>query len=187
MIQLEEGMLLYHGSYCKVEIPDLSECKEQKDFGKGFYLTSSEEQARRFIVSALNKAKASNKIQQDQSYGFVSIFQYHEDTEMLKHYFKTANTNWVHCIAGHRKKGIFPEIVSSMQKYDIIGGKIADDATNFTLLTYLAGAYGPVGSVNADKICISLLKPERLKDQFCFRTTESLKSLTFIRSEQIDV
>ena len=37
----------------------------------------------------------------------------------------------------------------------------------------------------ADDICIGLLLPERLQDQFCFRTDEALRSLIFVESEQI--
>ena len=37
----------------------------------------------------------------------------------------------------------------------------------------------------ADDICIGLLLPERLQDQFCFRTEKGLKCLSFIESEQI--
>lgn len=40
MLELSDGMLLYHGSYCEVKTPDLAKCAAFKDFGKGFYLTS---------------------------------------------------------------------------------------------------------------------------------------------------
>ena len=43
MQQLEKGMILYHGSYCIVENPDLQKCAMYKDFGRGFYLTTSKE------------------------------------------------------------------------------------------------------------------------------------------------
>ena len=43
MIELIDGMYLYHGSYTAVEYIDLPKC-ERLDFGKGFYLTSSYEQ-----------------------------------------------------------------------------------------------------------------------------------------------
>ena len=46
MKQLEAGTILYHGSYCVVENPDLEKCAKYKDFGRGFYLTSSKEQAK---------------------------------------------------------------------------------------------------------------------------------------------
>ena len=45
MIGLEDGMLLYHGSYVSIPDIDLSRCMGGLDFGRGFYLTSSYEQA----------------------------------------------------------------------------------------------------------------------------------------------
>ena len=33
MNELENGMVLYHGSYCVVENPDLKKCATFKDFG----------------------------------------------------------------------------------------------------------------------------------------------------------
>lgn len=53
MKKLEDGIVLYHGSYCIVENPDLSKCAIYKDFGRGFYLTTSKEQADRMCISLL--------------------------------------------------------------------------------------------------------------------------------------
>ena len=77
------------------------------------------------------------------------------------------------------------KVIDELKNYDIIVGKIADDATNFTILAYMAGTYGDVGSKEADKLCISRLLPEKLEGQYCFRTTEALSCLTFVESEEI--
>lgn len=45
MIELQDGMLLYHGSYIGIPAIDLNRCFGGLDFGRGFYLTSSYEQA----------------------------------------------------------------------------------------------------------------------------------------------
>lgn len=185
MPELSEGMLLYHGSYCEVNHPDLTKCADFKDFGKGFYLTSSEEQARNFISASLKKARAQGMITKEQGYGVISTFRYHFIEGVSDFIYHDADADWLHCVVGHRKENSFPAIVEEMKKYDIIGGKIADDATNVTILTYLVGAYGTIGSKEADSLCISRLIPERLKDQFCFRTDKGLKCLSFERSEQV--
>ena len=41
-------MLLYHGSNVEVSNPQIIESDRRLDFGKGFYLTSSYEQAKRW-------------------------------------------------------------------------------------------------------------------------------------------
>lgn len=61
MRKLVDGMLLFHGSYCEISAPDLEKCAPYKDFGKGFYLTSSYEQAKNFINTSLKKAIACLK------------------------------------------------------------------------------------------------------------------------------
>jgi hypothetical protein len=39
-------MKLYHGTNCSIETIDLAKCRPYKDFGKGFYLTELEQQAK---------------------------------------------------------------------------------------------------------------------------------------------
>lgn len=184
-MELRDGMILYHGSYCEIKTPDLAKCADFKDFGKGFYLTSSKEQAESFIHTSLKKAKAQNVISKEQRHGVVSIFRYHHNESIYDFVFHDADADWLHCVVGHRKANTFPAVVEKLKKYDIIAGKIADDATNVTILTYLIGAYGTIGSKEADNFCIGRLIPERPKDQFCFRTDKSLKCLSFEGSEQI--
>lgn len=185
MLQLSDQMLLYHGSYCEVSDPDLSKCADLKDFGKGFYLTSSREQARGFINTSLKKARAQGLADDGQTYGAVSAFRYHEDREIAVHIFQDADAEWLHCVVGHRRTDAFPMIVEKMKRYDVIAGKIANDATNLAIAAYLVGAYGMIGSEEADRICIGRLIPERLKDQFCFKTAKSLRCLAFEGSERI--
>lgn len=40
MLTLTDGMLLYHGSFTQVPQIDLHKCRQGKDFGRGFYVTS---------------------------------------------------------------------------------------------------------------------------------------------------
>lgn len=57
MLELVDGMILYHGSYCEVKTPDLKKCASFKDFGRDFYLTSSKQQAKNFVNTSLKKQK----------------------------------------------------------------------------------------------------------------------------------
>ena len=49
MIELQDGILLYHGSYIGIPEIDLNRCFGGLDFGRGFYLTSSYEQAYNYV------------------------------------------------------------------------------------------------------------------------------------------
>ena len=73
-----------------------------------------------------------------------------------------------------------------MKDYDVIGGKVANDDTNVTIFAYIHGIYGTMGSEEADNFCISLLIPERLKDQFCFRSRKAIACLKYLRSERVE-
>ena len=176
---LTKGMKLYHGSYCRVEKPDLRRCREFKDFGKGFYLTSDLSQATRFARLSLKKAQENGMVTSGQREAYISCFTCQFDaTERIKIY-ENADAEWLHCIVGHRKENSFPKIVEQLCQFDIIGGKIANDATNATILAYMAGTFGEIGSPRADEICISLLLPDRLHDQYCFRSEFALENLSF--------
>lgn len=185
MKNLENGMVLYHGSYCVVEYPDLEKCAAFKDFGRGFYLTTSKEQAKSFAKISANKAKSRGIIPYDEKFAYISFFKVDNIDDLESFAFETADIDWLHCIVAHRKEGSFSEVRKSMQDYDVISGKIANDDTNATIIAYMGNVFGTMGSEQADKMCISLLLPERLKDQFCFRSDKAISKLEFLKSEKV--
>lgn len=68
MIRLADELILYHGSYCEVNEPDLTMCESRKDFGKGFYLTSSKNQAISFLKTSVIKAETAGVIASGQDW-----------------------------------------------------------------------------------------------------------------------
>ena len=120
---------LYHGSYIKVESPSLEMCMEGKDFGKGFYVTTDMPQAKRFVKTSVKKAK-KNGVSVDETKGYVSIYEIHPDNDLKLYEFKTADRDWLHCVAAHRKRGALKDEMNKWLDYDIIIGKIANDTTN---------------------------------------------------------
>ncbi len=123
MLEITSDMLLYHGSYCEVRKPMLARCAKHKDFGQGFYLTTSREQAERFARISTRRAISSGYVNKEQQYGVVSVFR-------------------------------------------------CGTLENLAVKIFLT----------ADDMCISLLLPERLKNQFCFRTEKALECLIFKES-----
>ena len=187
MLGHEDYFMLYHGSYCEVQRPELARCARYKDFGQGFYLTTSQEQAKKFSLISLRKAIANGIVDRKQEYGVVSIFRCNAiELQKLKVCkFKTADRDWLNCVVAHRKGKSFSSIIDQYSEYDVIVGKIANDATNATITAYMAGVYGPVGSERAIDFCIGMLLPERLKDQCCFRTNRALTCLECMGSLKI--
>ena len=185
MQELLNDMYLYHGSYCEVQIPDIRQCARYKDFGQGFYVTTSRKQAENFAKISVRRAIANGIVNADRRYGMISVFHFSFIEGLTIKMYPTADAEWLHCIVGHRKTKTFSDVVYQLKQFDVIGGKIANDNTNATITTYMAGGFGEVGTKSAEDICISLLLPERLQNQFCFGTDEAFKSLTFVESEQI--
>ena len=88
MLELKDGFVLYHGSYCEVKEPDLAKCAKRKDFGQGFYLTTSKEQAESFLRTSIAKAIATGTIEEGQKFGYIEkcygIFHCEGDEAVLE-------------------------------------------------------------------------------------------------------
>ena len=187
MIELQDGMLLYHGSYIDIPKIDLSRCFSGLDFGRGCYLTSSYEQAYNHVQLSVKKAMRIGSVSENfnPEDGQISVYRFHYDPNILAYCFQSATIEWLHFVAANRKKDLFPRLLEKYSTVDVIGGKIADDQTARTLQQYIGGVdFGIPGTPEADKITIAKLLPNRLQDQFCFRTQDAVNHLEFIRSER---
>ena len=66
-----------------------------------------------------------------------------------------------------------------------LGTLKGDLTTASTLTAYLAGAFGTAGDKEADDFCIRQLLPNKLKDQYCFKTESAIRCLKFVKGEKI--
>lgn len=184
-MRLTDGMTLYHGSYLPVEHIDLGRCSHGKDFGRGFYVTSDLEQAKRFIPNSIRKAKRERQVDGMQSFGYVSTFVFHGNPEDFHHYdFPEANDYWLKFVVSNRGRDFDAEEIHFIKEErlasaEIISGKVANDNTNMVIDIYLGGGYGPLNDPMSIATALRLLRPEYLKDQFCFLTQHAVDSLTF--------
>lgn len=184
---LKNEIILYHGSYEKIEKIDLSKCQQGKDFGAGFYLTTDYIQAKKFIRTSIAKAVKNKIIPESTNAGFASSFKFSEIADLKIFEFEKADKNWLHFVAGNRRKRIFEDELKQYDSYDIISGKIANDATNRVITAYLNGVYGQIGSPFADRTAIELLLQNTLTNQVCFRTEKSISCLSFLQAEEISL
>lgn len=169
---------VYHGSYMEVRTPDLNRCKEGKDFGRGFYITTDRQQAIKFSKLIADRYNTS--------FGVLNEYLL-TDIDNLKYYsFESTNLSWLNCVVGNRRKQ-YRQLAEKWDDFDILSGKVANDDTSTVINAYLLGIYGKIGSDAAGNTAILNLEPENLKNQLCFRTEESLKKLQFIKSEKISL
>lgn len=181
--ELKDGTMLFHGSYIEIPIIDLEKCEKGKDFGRGFYLTTSYEQAKSFLNQSIKRAKIKKLIPQNWKKGTISCYRFTYINNLKIKYFLNANKDWLHFVVANRKNNLFQELLKQYSDFDIIGGKIANDLTARTIQLYIGQGYGEPGSETADRIVIEQLLPNRLNDQFCFLTLNSLKCLEFIKGD----
>lgn len=182
---LKDGITLYHGSFTQVKNIDLEQCRQGKDFGRGFYLTSDLNQAKSFAKSTVYKKIRKNELDSNTKFAYVSTFIFHLNKNLKIFEFENADSSWLHCVSAHRMQGIFSDEIKKYKDFDIISGKVANDKTNPTITLYLSGAYGNLESEQADKIAISFLMPQVLTDQICFRTKNAILSLEWISSIEV--
>lgn len=156
-------MILYHGSYLEVSMPDLLHSRLNVDFGRGFYTTPIREQA----VKWCKKMKMEGKI------GVVSIYEFDEIAfEKLKIMrFESYSEDWLNFVVNCR-------LSKDNSDYDIVMGGVANDKVFNTVELFFDGLI-------EKQEAIKRLRYEKPNLQICFRSPESLEYLHFERSEKI--
>lgn len=156
-------MILYHGSYTKVEAPDLKHSRKNVDFGVGFYVTSIYEQA----------LKWSLKFKQREKDSFISSFLFDEDNlnklNVLK--FDDYSENWLDFILNCRN-GL------DTSNYDLVIGGVANDKVFNTVELFFDGLIDKAEAIKR-------LRFEKPNIQLCFRTPLALSFLTFIKTTKL--
>ena len=158
-------IILYHGSNQPVENPKILESKRALDFGAGFYLTSSINQAEKWAKSVTLRRGIGKPI--------LNIFEFNEnvnDLKVLK--FEKANGDWLDYVVKNRKK------MPLIENYDLIIGPVANDSTLPVINDYMDGKYTKEEAINH-------LLPQNIKDQFPFATEKALKYLKFTGVKEI--
>ena len=157
--------MVYHGSICEVQVPDLSKAKGRLDFGKAFYVTSYRRQAEKWA-----KRKAMRML----STPVVSTYQLADDfTGYRVLYFTEADGAWLDFVCACRSgKALW-------RKYDIIKGRVANDDVFKTVDAYLKGNI-------TREVALRELSYSKPNDQIALITVKAINGLlTFKKSQTI--
>ncbi len=159
-------MKLYHGSLELVDKPEIRESDRTLDYGKGFYATTSIEQAENWVKRRAKELKACQ--------GYVNIYEFDESLikKMKCLIFYQPTEEWVDFVHMNRTKKGF------QHDYDIVYGPVANDRV------YAAFALYEGGVLNKQEL-IRELKTYKLVDQYLFHTTSALQSLTFLEAKEV--
>jgi hypothetical protein len=160
-------MILFHGSTQVVEQPNLKYCRKNTDFGRGFYTTTSKEQAEQWCNILQKRKINSSKI--------VSTFEF--DDQLLKSNlfivrdFNGVSEEWLDFIYANRN-GYKTEF------FDIVLGPVANDSLYATLQIFEQG-------IITKEQAIERLKTHTLVDQISFHSPKVLKTLRFMKSYEV--
>ena len=167
--KLYKGTLLYHGTRIKHDSIDLTKCRPDTDFGRGYYLTSIPLQAEQW-------AKARGQV------GFLYEYSVIIPDELRVLFLPQYNVEWLDFISRNRTQ---PGSVHN--EYDIIVGGLADRMKGNNLSNLLSEYMNTKGTAEArqPEILIPKIKPKKGMDQFCFRTERAVSLLRRVRGWEL--
>ena len=153
-------MKLYHGSNVAVQEPQILASDRKLDFGTGFYLTSSLEQAERWAELTAQRRGNGKPV--------ISVYEFDEkklaQLKVIK--FEKANKKWLDFVSANR------ENCSDTQKCDLVIGPVANDRTMPVIRLFIAKVYTSAEALRR-------LLPQKLQDQYTFKTQTALELLNF--------
>lgn len=158
-------MIVYHGSAQTIEKPDTEHSKNYLDFGKGFYLTTYENQAKQW---------ATRKGSRQGKPCIVNEYELLEDWNELKILsFENENEHWLEFVCDCRRG------ISRNQEYDMVIGNVADDDVFKTVDMYFRGIW------SKEKV-LEELRYYKLNNQICIVNQKTLdKILIFKKSYEV--
>ena len=158
---------VYHGSLEVVKVPEIREPNRTLDYGKGFYTTTSYQQAEEWVTR-------HRKDKKKPSTGFVNIYEIDLDAVKKANclWFDGPTDEWIDFVYANRNDRTF------RHHYDFVYGPVANDRVYVQFTLYEAGLLSKEGLLRE-------LKVYELVDQLLMHTSESLKSLTYIESKEI--
>lgn len=148
-------MILYHGSNVEVRQPRLLKAQRELDFGRGFYTTTDLDQASRWAKRTALRLRTNT--------GYVSVYEIDDDKMQSLRIlsFEKPDAEWLRFVVANRK-GAAPAA-----DWDLICGPVANDQTMPVIDLFLDGMYD-------EEEAIRRLLPQKLKDQYTFKTEEAI-------------
>lgn len=149
-------MIVYHGTTEIIEKPDINHSKKYLDFGVGFYLTTYEEQAKKWAI---------RKGMRQEKTPVVNEYELNEQWEGYRVLsFEEENEKWLEFVCACRRG-------ENLNKdYDIIIGSVADDDVFKTVDMYFRGLW------DKQKV-LEELRYYKMNNQICVVNQNTLDQL----------
>lgn len=153
-------MKLYHGSNITVSKPTILVGQRTLDFGAGFYLTSSLEQAFKWARIVTRRRGTGTPTVSE----YECDNSYMEKLSVLK--FASADASWLDYVVKNRRG------IMTNDNYDMIIGPVANDSTLPVIDDYMAGIY-------TKEEAIKRLLPQNVTDQYAVKSLVAMELLHF--------
>lgn len=161
---------LYHTSSEFFKYPCLDKSRNLIDFGKGFYLTSYQEQAENFAKQKMKRRKPCHR-----TYIYKYTFDIERITELNVMKLLKYDEQWYNVIKECRRKADDRNNFFICKKYDLIYDRMADN--NVIGLTKLSSDGLPWEDYRVQEAAANLRSKKDLRDQYCFKTEKALQML----------
>lgn len=104
-------MIVYHGSTEIIKNPDVLHSKKYLDFGQGFYITTFENQAKKWAV---------RKGMRQEKTAIVNIYELSEDWKAFKVLsFENENAEWLDFVCACRKGQTLNQLITFKKAYEV--------------------------------------------------------------------
>lgn len=157
-------MRVYHSSTCIVDYPDTKHSRDYLDFGRGFYLTTMEDQARSYALRFTARGKKA----------FLNTYEFGcsrlADLKVVE--FDSYNEPWLDFVMGCRSGNDYSD-------WDVVVGGVANDRVFTTVDLYFAG------EITKDE-ALGRLAYAKPNNQICLRSQKAINTLlTFVSAEEL--
>lgn len=158
---------LYHGSLEIVATPEIRKPNRTLDYGEGFYLTSSADQAEAWV---------RRKLKGDITLGYVNIYEYDENMEAAFETlaFERPDEAWLDFVMANRMN------LNYRHGYDIVKGPVANDRVYASFALYEARLIDKQELIND-------LRAYKLVNQILIHTDRALASVKWIEAKEVKI
>ena len=156
---------VFHGSYTKIENPDLAFSRTALDFGRGFYVTPIREQAISWAMRWLRRGRPA----------ILNCYTFND--EILAELncrvkdFPEYDREWLRFVAANRNG-------DTQVRYDIVRGGVADDKVFNTIELFFSHL------ISEDE-ALARLKYEKPNHQVCIRRQDIIDLLLAFKSAEV--
>lgn len=154
---------LYHGTVSEIEQVDVKLGRDRKDFGKGFYMAVSKNQAVGMMHKKYREKVRRSRGKLENAFS-EKLYEIVLDEKIISDLdikiFENADLEWLDFVLICREKGGVPH------NYDMVIGPTADDDTALCMKAYWDGLYGKVGLDVSKGILLNNLETANLGIQY---------------------